>query len=125
MVRSVLLTVAAIILSAAFFIFTDVYLERELGRFGAAVESLYDKTEAETANREDAYAVKALWQSEKSKLQIFVPHNDIAQVDYWLNEACAFIYTGSYALALANLEVVSEIVKNLPENYSLKAGNVL
>lgn len=119
------MTIAAIVLSAAVFVFTDIYLERELDRFGGAVESLYDKTEAGTANREDAYAVKALWKDKKSKLQIFVPHNDIAQIDYWLNEACSFIYTGDYALALANLEVVYEIVQNLPENYSLKAGNVL
>ena len=125
MVRSVVLTIAAIVLSAAFFLFTDIYLEKQLTRFSSAVETLYDKTEEGTANREDAYAVKSLWQDEKSRLQIFVPHNDIAQVDYWLNEACAFIYTGNYSLALANLEVVIEIAKNLPENYSLKAGNVL
>ncbi len=124
MVKSIILTLSALLLSIAFFIFVDRYLSNEFGEFCAAVDTLYVKTEDGVANREDAYAVKSMWTDKKSKLHMFIPHNDISYVDYWLNEACAFIYTGNYDLALSNLEVVREIAKSLPDNYTLKAENI-
>ena len=85
---------------------------------------MYDKTENKTASREDGYAVRALWDDKKSKLQIFVPHNDISYVDYWLSETCGLIYTGKYELALGKLEVLKEIVKHLPAAYNVRLENL-
>ena len=65
-----------------------------------------------------------MWTDKKSKLHIFVPHNDISYVDYWLNEACALIYCGNYDLALGKIEVLKEISKTLPGGYEFKLENV-
>lgn len=124
MVKSITLTLAAIILCIAFFIFVEWYLNREFNAFYEAVDCLYDKTEEMTATREDADAVRALWADKRSKLHIFIPHNDISYIDYWLSEACSLIYTGNYELALGKLEVLKEIVKNLPEAYSVALENI-
>ena len=85
---------------------------------------LYDKIEEKTATREDAYAVRNLWTDKKSKLHIFIPHNDISYVDYWLSEACALIYRDEYDLALGKIEVLLEITRNLPDAYSVKLENI-
>ena len=82
------------------------------------------QTEDETANREDGYAVKEMWTEKKSKLHVFLPHNDISYIDYWLNEACGLIYCGEYDLALGKIEVLREISKNLPDGYTLKLENI-
>lgn len=124
MVKSIIYTLAAIALSLGFFIFTERYLNRQFEDFYGAVETLYDKVETGVANREDAYAVREMWTDKKSRLHIFIPHNDISYVDYWLNEACGFIYTQNFDLALSNLEVLKEIAKNLPSAYSIKLENV-
>jgi hypothetical protein len=97
----------------------------QFDEFEGAVTTLYDKTENHTANEEDAKAVRSMWAEKKSKLHIFIPHNDISYVDYWLNEACSLIYLEEYDVALPKLEVVKEICKNLPEGYIIKLENVL
>ena len=124
MVRSIVLTVAAIAVCAGFFVFADMYLERQFDEFYNAVDTLYEKTENKTANRGDADAVCTMWKQKRSRLHIFIPHNDIAYVDYRLNEALSLIYTNDYAPALANLEIVRSMAKSLPDNYSLKLENI-
>lgn len=124
MVKSICLTLAAIVLCAAFFVFVDIYLGKEFGEFKGAVETLYEKVEDGEANIGDADAVRAMWTGKKSKLQMFIPHNDISYVDYRLNEAFSYIYTKDYPLALANLEIVKKMAQNLPDNYRLKLENI-
>lgn len=124
MVKAIITTLTAIALSVGFFIWTHAYLYRQFGEFHAALETLYDKIDDESANREDAYAVKKMWEDKKSKLHILVPHNDISYIDYWLNEACGLIYTANYELALGKIEVLLAISEHLPDAYSLNLENV-
>lgn len=124
MVKSIIYTLVALLLSIGFFIWTDYYITVQFGQFHSALETLYDKIENEEANREDAYAVRDMWADKKEKLHVFIPHNDISYVDYWLSEACALIYKDEYTLALGKLEVLLEITKNLPDAYSIKLENV-
>lgn len=124
MVKSLIYTATAIALCLALFIGVEIYLNKQFDEFHEALNTLYRKVENETANREDGYAVRQMWTDKKSKLHIFIPHNDISYVDYWLSEACGFIYRKEYALALANIEVLQEISKNLPGGYTLKLENI-
>lgn len=124
MVKSIIYTLVAIALCIGVFIGTQYYIDRQVGEVHDALETLYDKIEEKRATREDAYSVKAMWTDRKSRLQIFIPHNDISYVDYWLSEACALIYNGEYELALGKIEVLLEITKNLPDAYTVKLENV-
>ncbi len=124
MVKSLIYTVTAIALCLALFIGVEIYLNKQFNEFHATLETLYKKVENETANREDAYAVREMWSDKKSKLHIFIPHNDISYVDYWLSETCGLIYKKEYSLALANIEVLQEITKTLPGGYSIKLENI-
>lgn len=124
MVRSIIYTVVAIALCIGVFIGTEIFITKQINQFNAALQTLYDKIEEETATREDAYAVRTMWTDKKSKLQVFIPHNDISYVDYWLSEACALIYNDEYELALGKIEVLLEITKNLPDAYNVKLENV-
>lgn len=124
MVKSIIYTAVALLLCVALFIGVDIYINNEFEEFHDAVETLYKKVENNTANREDGYAVREMWADKKSKLHIFVPHNDISYLDYWLSEACGLIYCGDYELALGKLEVLKEITENLPGAYSFKLENI-
>ena len=124
MVKSVVYTLTAIALCLALFIGVHIYMGKQFSEFHDAVETLYKKVEDQTANREDGFAVRSMWTEKKSHLHIFVPHNDISYVDYWLSEACGLIYCGEFELALGQLEVLLEITKNLPGGYALKLENV-
>ncbi len=124
MVKSIVYTLTAIALCVGFFIWTETYLNRQFEEVHGALETLYDKVEDKTATREDAYAVKQMWEDKKSKLHVFIPHNDISYVDYWLNETCGLIYEGYYELALGKVEVLLTITSALPSAYSVKLENV-
>ena len=124
MVKALIYTLAAILICLGLFIFTEWFVGKQFNEFSDAVETLYDKTENKTANREDGFAVRTLWNDRKEKLQIFLPHNDISYIDYWLSEACGLIYNEEYSLALGKLEVLKEIAANFPDSYKLKLQNI-
>ena len=124
MVKSIIYTLTALALCVGVFIGVEIYLHKQFEQFGDALETLYRKIENEEANREDGYAVREMWANKKSKLHIFLPHNDISYVDYWLNAACGLIYEGNYQLALCKIEVLRDVAKNLPDSYSLKLENI-
>ncbi len=124
MVKAISYTVTAILICIGLFIFTEYYIGKQFDEFSAALDTLYDKIDDETATREDGIAVRELWADKKSKLHVFLPHNDISYIDYWLNEACGLIYNGEYSLALGKIEVLKEISKNLPAAYALNLENI-
>ena len=124
MVKSICYTLAAIALCLGLFIFCEWYLNKQFSEFSDAVQTLYEKTERGTANREDGYALKSMWADKKKKLQVFIPHNDVSYVDYWLSEACGYIYAGEYDEALSKVEVLREISVNLPKAYTISWENV-
>lgn len=125
MVKAISYTVAAILFCIGLFLFSEFYVTEQFDQFSQALDSLYTKVEDGSANREDGYAVRSLWNEKKSRLHLFVPHNDISYIDYWLSETCGFLYTGQYELALGNIEVLQEITRNLPGAYRLRMENIL
>ena len=124
MVKSAVLTLAAIVASIGFFIFIEWHLDKEFTEFYQAADILYEKTQNQTANREDANAVRMMWSDKRSKLHIFIPHNDISYIDYRLNEEASYIYTQDYHSALANMEIVRQLAKSVPGNYKLRLENI-
>ncbi len=124
MVKAITYTLAAIALCVALFLFADWFVNKQFSDFSDALQTLYEKVEDGSATREDGYAVKTLWNDRKAKLQVFLPHNDISYVDYWLSEACGLIYTKNYELALGKIEVLKEIAKNMPEAYGIRLENI-
>ena len=124
MVKAISYTIVAIALCIGLFIFTQWYVNAQFKEFNEALEALYTKVETQTASAEDGYAVRSLWDDKKSKLHIFVPHNDISYIDYWLSEACGLLYNGEYELVLGKVEVLKEISKNLPDAYNVKFENI-
>ena len=124
MVKAISYTLAAIALCIGLFIFSEIYIKTQFNEFADALDTLYSKIEDKSATREDGNAVRTLWNDKKSKLQIFVPHNDISYVDYWLSEACGLLYNEEYELALGKIEVLKEITKNLPDSYGIRLENI-
>ena len=124
MVKSIIYTATAMALCAAFFIFTEIYVGEQFGSLTEAAAELRRKTEEGGASENDALAVQALWEDRKSKLHIFIPHNDIAQIDYCLSEARGHLAAGNEELALAKIETVVRLSRSLPSSYSVRLENV-
>ncbi len=112
----------ALLVSAA--IFEHWYVGSTFETFGAALETLEAKVRDEAATREDAEAVRTLWEADKKNLHAVIPHNDISQVDYWLGEAVSCIETQTYPDALSRLEVLETICRQIPLTYRITFENI-
>ena len=125
MVKTLISIFIALGLLVGISIFQMIYIEREFADFSAQLEALYDKTEAQTATREDAEAVRVSWNEKKKTMHIWVPHTDISYVDYWLSEGLSLIDTKQYDQALSKIEVLIDICRKIPSSYSFSVENVL
>ncbi|MBR7099891.1 MAG: DUF4363 family protein [Clostridia bacterium] len=125
MVKTLISILIALGLLIGISIFQMIHIEREFADFSAQLEALYDKTEAQTATREDAEAVRVSWNEKKKTMHIWVPHTDISYVDYWLSEGLSLIDTKQYDQALSKIEVLIDICRKIPSSYSFSVENVL
>ena len=106
-------------------LFEGIYVNRQFTQFGTELETLIDKTEAETANVEDAKAVRESWESKKEHLHVWIPHNDISRIDYYMSETVRLIAEQNYSLALSKLEVLTHLTKCLPDTYLPALENIM
>lgn len=105
--------------------YEQAYLKNSFNEFKAATEKVYKKTEEHTAVKSDIIAVQNLWLEKKKKLHVFIPHNDIKEVDLWISESVTLIENEMWEDALSKLEVVIEMSEQIPKTYTLKLENIL
>ena len=124
MVKTIVSIAVTLALLSAVTITEALFVQGQFDRFGTAIESLQQKVEERTATEQDGRAVQALWDGEKKKLHVMLPHGDISYVDYWLSEAVGCIATKQYDEAQSKLTVLADICRQLPESYGITFGNI-
>ena len=107
------------------FSFYELYLVKtNFEKVYAVFDSLYQKIEARNATYEDGTATRAFWESKKQRLHIWLPHTTLQEVDYHLDEAIGYLHDDDYPNAIAQLEVIREIAKEIPISYTLSPRNI-
>lgn len=124
MVKSLTAIGIAVLLLLAAALFEGIYVNKQFKEFSEELQTLYDKTEAETANGEDAYAVQTSWEARKESLHVWIPHNDIARVDDYLAETVRLVAEKNYKLALPKLEILLHLCKTVPGTYEPGVENI-
>lgn len=125
MVKALLSILITAALLAGACVFEHQFVKASFDQIALAVETLREKVDKETATSADGEAVQTLWEEQKKKLHIVIPHNDISYVDYWIAEAVGCIQTQDYREAHSKLEVLVTVCKQIPATYHMTAGNVL
>ena len=124
MVKSLTAIAIAVLLLLGAALFEGFYVRDQFDAFGEELQTLYDKTEAKTANGEDAHAVQTSWEARKESLHVWIPHNDITRIDDYLAEAVRLIAEKDYTLALAKLEILLHLSKTVPGTYEPGVENI-
>ncbi len=117
--------VIALLIVIASSYFEQVYLKKSFAEFREVTMEVYKKTEEQTAVKDDILTVQNLWLEKKKTLHVFIPHNDIKEVDLWISEAVTLVEKEMWEDALSKLEVVIEISEQIPKTYTLKIENIL
>lgn len=125
MVKAFITAIVGIAIIVGASIFENAYIEKTFSNFNSAVFEVYQKTENETATKEDVLAVQNLWIKNKKTLHVFIPHNDIKEFDLWISEAVSLVEKKMWEDALSKLEVVIEMTEQIPKTYTLRIENIL
>lgn len=101
------------------------YVRAQFEGFGQEIAAVCEKAERSEAEGWDAEAALRSWEERKKRLQLLLPHNDIARIENELAECGALLEREEYPLALAKLRAVARLCAVLPDNYRPSAGNIL
>ncbi len=124
MVKTVLSVLLTFALLAGAAIFETVYVTAQFAEVRQALQTLEGKVREETAVPDDSQAVQTLWENKKKNLHAVIPHGDISYIDYWLGEADGCIEAGLYEDALAKIEVLLVICRQIPQTYAITFENI-
>ncbi len=124
MIKTLVSTILAFLIVIGGAIFERKFIDREFEEFHDVLCVLYEKTEQETAVKNDVYAVQKLWLSKKKKLHAVIPHTEIKEVDLWLSEAVTLVEDKQWEDAISKIEVLIELSEQIPETFTLSFQNI-
>ncbi|MCQ2399738.1 MAG: DUF4363 family protein, partial [Clostridia bacterium] len=101
------------------------FIQRQFSEFDVVLEALYKKVDEETALEEDVYAVQDNWLDKKRFLHIFIPHNEIKEVDLWLAESVKLVRDEKWEDARSKIEVLKELSEQIPKTFTISLENIL
>lgn len=116
------LAVAAILICGA--IYEANFTKKQFNEMGVVLETLYDKVNEKTATEDDVYAVQKHWLKKKKYLHIFIPHNEIKEIDLWLAESVKLVRDEKWEDALSKIEVLKELTEQIPKTFAVSIENI-
>lgn len=117
-----MLAVAAILVCGA--IYEADFTKRQFEELSTVLETLYEKVDNKTAVEDDVYAVQSNWVEKKKYLHIFIPHNEIKEIDLWLAESVKLVRDEKWEDALSKIEVLRELAEQIPKTFAVSIENV-
>lgn len=125
MVKSLISAIISFLILIGGATIENVAIKKSFGEFNEKVTALREEVLNETATKQKALEVQDFWIKQKDVLHVIIPHNEIKEVDLWLSESCSLIETKMYDDALAKLEVVLELIEQIPKTFAFRVGNIM
>ena len=119
----------SIIVAAAFLtgiaIAEDATIKKSFGEFSTYAQVLYLKEQNESATVDDALILQKNWLKFKSKLHVYIPHNEIKEMDLWVSECVGYTKAKNFKEAKSKLEVIIELTQQIPKTFKFDIENIL
>lgn len=125
MVRSIISIIVSLTILALSGIYEQSYLKNNFNELKFTLENTYEKAKNETITDDDVIIVQNKWRRLKRSLHIFVPHNDVKELDMWIAESVSYVKQKNYGEAIDKIEVAIELTTQIPNGYLLKIENIL
>lgn len=125
MVKSIVsvLVVFAILICGA--VYETDFVQRQFNEFSVVLEQLYLKTNNHTATEDDVLSAQKNWLEKKKYLHVFIPHNEIKEMDLWISEAIILVRDEEWTDAVSKIEVLIDLTEQIPKTFRLSFENVL
>lgn len=125
MVKTIITIIVTTLILIGGAVYETNFIHRQFGEFHEVLEVLYEKIDNETATQDDVYAVQSNWIEKKKFLHIFIPHNDIKEVDLWLSESATLVRDKEWKDAISKIEVLKELAEQIPRTFIIALENIL
>lgn len=76
-------------------------------------------------NENDMYNLFNQWSNSKRKLYFFIPHNDIKEIDLWINELYQYVKANNTNETISKLDVIISLFSSAPKFYRPKINNII
>ena len=100
------------------------YVQKEFGELHDCLQVVYEKVDEQTATIDDIYSVQKLWLNKKKTMHMFLPHNEIKEVDLWIAETATLVRDGEWQDALSKIEVLRELSEQIPKSFTVSLSNI-
>lgn len=125
MVKSIISVIVASLILFIASICEQNYINDTFSELKDSFVIIYNKIENDTAVKEDILSAQKLWISKKEKLHIFISHNEIKEVDLWIAETVTLVENGKKEDAVSKIDVVIELMEQIPKSFSFRVENLL
>lgn len=125
MVKSIISMAVVSILLIIGSVYERNFIDRQFTELGQVLEVLYEKVDEQTATQDDVYAVQKNWLKKKKYLHIFIPHNEIKEIDLWLSESSTLVRDEEWNDAISKIEVLKELAEQIPKTFLVRWENIL
>ncbi len=125
MVKSIISMAVVSILLIIGSVYERNFIDRQFTELGQVLEVLYEKVDEQTATQDDVYAVQKNWLEKKKYLHIFIPHNEIKEIDLWLSESSTLVRDEEWNDAISKIEVLKELAEQIPKTFLVRWENIL
>ncbi|MBO7345113.1 MAG: DUF4363 family protein [Clostridia bacterium] len=125
MVKTLISMICVFLLLTFGAIYETNFVQRQFGEFHEVLTELYQKVDEQTAVEDDVYAVQNNWLDKKRVLHIFIPHNEIKEVDLWLSESATLVRDKEWKDAISKIEVLKELAEQIPKTFLIAWENIL
>ena len=125
MVKSIISTIFAILILVFGCMLEQRYINSTFNNFKDIMVEVYTKVENDMAVKEDVLSAQKFWINKKEKLHIFIPHNEIKEIDLWIAESSTLVENNKKEDALSKLDVVIELLEQIPKTFSFRIENIL
>ena len=115
MVKSIISILVAVVITISLSVVEQTYVNKSFKEFKEIMVIVYEKIENDTATKEDVLSAQKYWIAKKEKLHVFIPHNDIKEIDLWLSESTTLVENGKKEDALSKIDVVIELIEQIPK----------
>ena len=124
MVKSFISILVAVLITISLSVLEQTYVKNTFSEFKEIMVIVYEKIENDTATKEDVLSAQKYWINKKEKLHIFIPHNDIKEIDLWTAETIKLVREKKWEDALSKIEVLKELTEQIPTTFTITLENV-
>ncbi len=125
MVKTLISMICVALILVVGAIYENDFVHRQFDEFHDVLEVLYEKVDDHVATQEDVYSAQKNWIEKKRYLHVFIPHNEIKEVDLWLSESVTLVRDKEWKDAISKIEVLKELCEQVPKTFMITADNIL